>query len=128
MLCRLVYRGFGLMREDVEQENPNTEDHQDPTEEPREDGVGKVRGFGRGVGSVPPQEDEKRWWPSCFHARWTKIDRTKFKDRIVLLKECRKCGKKKSEVVYRDLNSRNVYTATDVFAIPKVVQDPKEPA
>lgn len=77
---------------------------------------GGARSNGEDSGNGNGAEKQK-WWPSCYHARWTKLDKTKFKDRIVWLKECRRCGKKKTEVVYRDLNSRQVYTGRDVFAV-----------
>lgn len=81
-------------------------------------------GFGE-VGKAPPaRESEKsRWWPSCVHARWTKLDRKRFKDRIVVLEKCRRCGKKRADVTYMDLGSRNVYVATDHFAVPPASED-----
>ena len=81
--------------------------------------------FGRGRWAAPASE-KPLWWPACYHSRWTRLDRKKFKDRIVWLKECRKCGKKKSEIVYLDLNSRKVYTARDSFDIRHVESEIKD--
>jgi hypothetical protein len=91
-----------------------------------QEGPEEIEGFGgreisapeqRGLAGKETATDKPKWWPSCIHRRWIKLDKTKFKERIVWLKECRACGKKKVEVVFRDLNSRQVYTGRDVFAV-----------
>lgn len=111
--------------EDLENPIPNELDSKEQNS--KEKRFGRA---GRVVLAPSSTEDENgrksesaRWWPSCFHARWTKLDKTKFKDRILWLKECRRCGKKKTEIVYRDFNSRKVYVGCDTFAVNPVVQD-----
>jgi hypothetical protein len=69
--------------------------------------------------SVKTPEEPKFLKFYCSHSRFTKIDRTKFKDRIEFLKECRRCGLQRVFVTRRDFNSRNVYVKTEWYDVPK---------
>jgi hypothetical protein len=57
--------------------------------------------------------------PLCYHSRFTKIDRMKFKDRIEFLKECRRCGHQRVFVTARDFNNANCYVKTYCYDVPK---------
>lgn len=88
-----------------------------------------VDGFGTPERAVPSHVTEIQRPPSfsskyiCHHPRWSKVDRTRFKDRIVWLEVCRRCRIPRSTVFYRDMNSRRVYVGRDVFYIPNVKSD-----
>jgi hypothetical protein len=60
----------------------------------------------------------KPWNPHCMHTRFSRIDRTKFKDRIEFLKECRRCGHHRVFVTKRDFNSSNVYVKSYWYDVP----------
>lgn len=73
-----------------------------------------------------PQNERKPYIPHCSHSRFTRIDRTKFKDRIEFLKECRRCGLQRVFVTRRDFNSQNVYVKTEWYDVPKKRMDPAD--
>jgi hypothetical protein len=73
-----------------------------------------------------PQKEPKPYIPHCSHSRFTRIDRTKFKDRIEFLKECRRCGLQRVFVTRRDFNSSNVYVKTEWYDVPKRRMDPAD--
>lgn len=62
--------------------------------------------------------EKRRTWP-CSHPRFTKVDRMKFRDRIEVLKECRRCGHNRVFVTYRDFNTKNCYVRQRVYDVPR---------
>jgi hypothetical protein len=74
---------------------------------------------------IPPNE-RTLYWPACSHTRFTKIDRVKFKDRVEVLKECRRCGLQRVFVTKREFGSSNVYVNTYKYDVPRHRYAPPE--
>lgn len=87
---------------------------------------GTAKRFGTAGGSDPANEREY-WWPACWHTRWTKIDKTSTKDRVVVLEKCKRCPKTRSVVIYKDRSARKVYVARDTFNVPSVAETLQSP-
>lgn len=55
----------------------------------------------------------------CSHPSFSKIERMKFRNRIELLKECRRCGHQRVWVTFREFGNGNAFVNSYVYDVPR---------
>jgi hypothetical protein len=112
----------GLTEEEISSQTENQDSNQ--TSENAEKAIApKVENDDPEIRSFQKKES---YWPSCMHLRRTKLHKSSFKDRIAILWACRRCEKRWTENIERDINSRQIYIKSTTTPLQTTKRGPNQ--